>query len=140
LIVVDGGIGQVNAATRAVEESGVTGLAVCGLAKRLEEVWQAGSEDPIILPRASEELFLLQRLRDESHRFALTASRRKRSNAISSSLLEIPGLGEKRVMALLNRFGSAKRLKIATLDEISDVAGIGSDLAGQVLERLKLDQ
>ena len=140
LIVVDGGIGQVNAAARAVEESGVTGLAVCGLAKRLEEIWQVGSEDPIILPRASEELFLLQRLRDESHRFALTASRRKRSNAISSSLLEIPGLGEKRVMALLNRFGSAKRLKIATLDEISDVAGIGSDLAGQVLERLKLDQ
>jgi excinuclease ABC subunit C len=140
LIVVDGGIGQVNAAARAVEESGVTGLAVCGLAKRLEEVWQAGNENPIILPRASEELFLLQRLRDESHRFALTASRRKRSSAISSSLLEIPGLGEKRVMALLKRFGSAKRLKIATLEEISDVAGIGRDLAGQVLEQLKLDR
>jgi excinuclease ABC subunit C len=140
LIVVDGGIGQVNAAARAVEESGVTGLAVCGLAKRLEEVWQAGNENPIILPRASEELFLLQRLRDESHRFALTASRRKRSSAISSSLLEIAGLGEKRVMALLKRFGSAKRLKIATLEEISDVAGIGRDLAGQVLEQLKLDR
>jgi excinuclease ABC subunit C len=140
LIVVDGGIGQVNAAARAVEESGVTGLAVCGLAKRLEEVWQAGNENPIILPRASEELFLLQRLRDESHRFALTASRRKRSSAISSSLLEIAGLGEKRVMALLKRFGSAKRLKIATLEEISDVAGIGRDLARQVLEQLKLDR
>jgi len=140
LIVVDGGIGQVNAAARAVEDSGVIGLAVCGLAKRLEEVWQAGNENPIILPRASEELFLLQRLRDESHRFALTASRRKRSSAISSSLLEIPGLGEKRVMALLKRFGSAKRLKIATLEEISDVAGIGRDLAGQVLEQLKLDR
>jgi excinuclease ABC subunit C len=83
---------------------------------------------------------LLQRLRDESHRFALSASRRKRSSAISSSLLEIPGLGEKRVMALLKRFGSAKRLKIATLEEISDVAGIGRELAGQVLERLRLDQ
>jgi excinuclease ABC subunit C len=140
LIVVDGGIGQVNAAARAIEASGVTGLAVCGLAKRLEEVWLPGNENPIILPRASEELFLLQRLRDESHRFALTASRRKRSSAISSSLLEIPGLGEKRVMALLKRFGSAKRLRIATLDEISDVAGIGRELAGQILERLKIEQ
>lgn len=140
LIVVDGGIGQVNAAARAIEASGVTGLAVCGLAKRLEEVWLPGNENPIILPRASEELFLLQRLRDESHRFALTASRRKRSSAISSSLLEIPGLGEKRVMALLKRFGSAKRLRIATLDEISDVAGIGKELASQILEQLKLEQ
>jgi excinuclease ABC subunit C len=140
LIVVDGGIGQVNAAARAIEASGLTGLVVCGLAKRLEEVWLSGNENPIILPRASEELFLLQRLRDESHRFALSASRRKRSSAISSSLLEIPGLGEKRVMALLKRFGSAKRLKIATLEEISDVAGIGRELAGQVLERLRLDQ
>jgi excinuclease ABC subunit C len=140
LIVVDGGIGQVNAAARAIEASGVTGLAVCGLAKRLEEVWLPVNENPIILPRASEELFLLQRLRDESHRFALTASRRKRSSAISSSLLEIPGLGEKRVMALLKRFGSAKRLRIATLDEISDVAGIGSELASQILERLKIEQ
>ena len=140
LIVVDGGIGQVNAAARAIEASGVTGLAVCGLAKRLEEVWMPGNENPIILPRASEELFLLQRLRDESHRFALTASRRKRSSAISSSLLEIPGLGEKRVMALLKRFGSAKRLRIATLDEISDVAGIGRELASQILERLKIEQ
>ncbi len=137
LIVVDGGIGQVNAAARAIEDSGVTGLAVCGLAKRLEEVWLPGNENPIILPRASEELFLLQRLRDESHRFALTASRRKRSSAISSTLLDIPGLGEKRVMALLKRFGSAKRLKIATLEEISDVAGIGKELAGEVLDRLK---
>jgi len=140
LIVVDGGIGQVNAAARAIEASGVTGLAVCGLAKRLEEVWLPGNDNPIILPRASEELFLLQRLRDESHRFALTASRRKRSSAISSSLLEIPGLGEKRVMALLKRFGSAKRLRIATLDEISDVAGIGRELASQILERLKIEQ
>jgi len=140
LIVVDGGIGQVNAAARAIEASGVTGLAVCGLAKRLEEVWLPGNENPIILPRASEELFLLQRLRDESHRFALTASRRKRSSAISSSLLEIPGLGEKRVMALLKRFGSAKRLRIASLDEISDVAGIGRELASQILERLKIEQ
>jgi excinuclease ABC subunit C len=140
LIVVDGGIGQVNAAQRAIEESGVSGLAVCGLAKRLEELWLPANEHPLILPRASEELFLLQRLRDESHRFALNASRRKRKSVISSSLLDIPGLGEKRVMALLKRFGSAKRLKIATLGEISDVAGIGKDLAKQILERLKLEQ
>lgn len=140
LIVVDGGIGQVNAAARAIEASGVPGLAVCGLAKRLEEVWLPENENPIILPRASEELFLLQRLRDESHRFALSASRRKRSSAISSSLLEIPGLGEKRVMALLKRFGSAKRLRIATLEEISDVAGIGKELARQIVELVKLEQ
>jgi len=140
LIVVDGGVGQVNAAARAIGASGVAGLAVCGLAKRLEEVWLPGNENPIILPRASEELFLLQRLRDESHRFALAASRRKRSRVISSSLLEIPGLGEKRVMALLKRFGSAKRLRIATLDEISDVAGIGRELASQIVERLKFEK
>jgi excinuclease ABC subunit C len=136
LIVVDGGIGQVNAAARAISESDLPDLAVCGLAKRLEEVWRPAVDAPIILPRASEELFLLQRLRDESHRFALTASRRKRSSAISSTLLEIPGLGEKRVMALLKRFGSAKRLQVATLEEISDVAGIGPELARQVLELL----
>ena len=136
LIVIDGGIGQVNAAARAISESGVPDLAVCGLAKRLEEVWRPAVDAPIILPRASEELFLLQRLRDESHRFALTASRRKRSSAISSTLLEIPGLGEKRVMALLKRFGAAKRLQVATLEEISDVAGIGPELARQVLELL----
>ena len=136
LIVVDGGIGQVNAAARAISESGVPDLAVCGLAKRLEEVWRPAVDAPIILPRASEELFLLQRLRDESHRFAVTASRRKRSSAISSTLLEIPGLGEKRVIALLKRFGSAKRLQVATLEEISDVAGIGRELAKQILELL----
>jgi excinuclease ABC subunit C len=136
LIVVDGGIGQVNAAARAIADSGVLGLAVCGLAKRLEEVWMPGVDMPIILPRASEELFLLQRVRDESHRFALTASRRKRSTSISSSLLELPGLGEKRVMALLKRFGSAKRLQMATLEEIADVAGIGKELAGQILNSL----
>lgn len=136
LIVVDGGIGQVNAAARAIADSGVSGLAVCGLAKRLEEVWRPGVEMPVILPRASEELFLLQRLRDESHRFALTASRRKRSSAISSSLLDVPGLGEKRVMALLKRFGSARRLQVASLEEISDVAGIGKELAGLILRAL----
>ena len=137
LIVVDGGIPQVGAAKRAISESPVPELALCGLAKRLEEVWVPGSDFPVILPRGSEELFLLQRIRDESHRFALTASRKKRSSTISSSLMEIPGLGEKRVTALLRRFGSAKRLKLASLEEISDVAGIGSALAEEILNQLK---
>jgi excinuclease ABC subunit C len=137
LIVVDGGVPQVAAAARAISESQLPDLAVCGLAKRLEEVFVPGSDFPIILPRGSEELFLLQRVRDESHRFALTASRKKRSKSITSDLLEIPGLGEKRVTALLKRFGSAKRLKLATLEEISDVAGIGRSLASQILEALK---
>jgi excinuclease ABC subunit C len=136
LIVVDGGIPQVGAAKKAISESAVPELALCGLAKRLEEVWIPGSDFPVILPRGSEELFLLQRIRDESHRFALTASRKKRSSSISSSLLEIPGLGEKRVTALLRRFGSAKRLKLASLDEISDVAGIGPVMAKQILDQL----
>jgi excinuclease ABC subunit C len=137
LIVVDGGALQVAAAARAISQSPVPELALCGLAKRLEEVWLPGSEFPVILPRASEELFLLQRVRDESHRFALTASRKKRSSSISSSLMEIPGLGEKRVTALLRRFGSAKRLKLASLEEISDVAGIGDGLAAEILKQLK---
>jgi excinuclease ABC subunit C len=137
LIVVDGGIPQVGAAMRAISESSVPELALCGLAKRLEEVWVPVSDFPVILPRGSEELFLLQRIRDESHRFALTASRKKRSSTISSALMEIPGLGEKRVTALLRRFGSAKRLKLASLEEISDVAGIGSALAEEILRQLK---
>ena len=137
LIVVDGGGPQVGAASRAIAESPVPELALCGLAKRLEEVWLPGSDFPVILPRGSEELFLLQRVRDESHRFALTASRKKRSSSISSSLMDIPGLGEKRVTALLRRFGSAKRLKLASLEEIADVAGIGPSLAEEILKRLK---
>ena len=136
LIVVDGGAGQVAAAAKAISQSPVPELAVCGLAKRLEEVWIPDSDFPVILPRGSEQLFLLQRVRDESHRFALNASRKKRSSAISSLLLEVPGLGEKRVTALLRRFGSAKRLKLATLDEIADVAGIGPALAKEILERV----
>jgi len=137
LIVVDGGIPQVGAAKKAISESPVPELALCGLAKRLEEVWVPGSDFPVILPRGSEELFLLQRIRDESHRFALTASRKKRSSSISSSLMDIHGLGEMRVTALLRRFGSAKRLKLATLEEISDVAGIGPALAQEILNQLK---
>ena len=137
LIVVDGGAGQVAAGARAISESPIPELALCGLAKRLEEVWLPNSEFPVILPRGSEELFLLQRIRDESHRFALTASRKKRSSSISSALMEIEGLGEKRVTALLRRFGSAKRLKLATKDEIADVSGVGKALAGEIVEYLR---
>lgn len=136
LLVVDGGLPQVNAAQRAINESGVAGLTVIGLAKRLEEVWRPKQDFPVILPRATDELFLLQRIRDEAHRFAITYQRQKRSSTISSALSEIPGLGEKRVNALLKHFGSAKRLKLATADEISEVAGIGPILAQQIQETL----
>lgn len=136
LLIVDGGLPQVNAAQRAINDSGVEGLTVVGLAKRLEEVWRPGSEFPVILPRATDELFLMQRIRDEAHRFAITYQRQKRSSSISSTLAEIPGLGEKRVHALLKRFGSAKRLKLASADEIAEVAGIGPILAQQIVQSL----
>jgi excinuclease ABC subunit C len=137
LLIVDGGLPQVNAAARAIKDSGVEGLRVVGLAKRLEEVWVPGDEFPIILPRATDELFLLQRIRDEAHRFAITYQRQKRSSSIASALGEIQGLGEKRVNALLKHFGSAKRLKLATADEISSVAGIGPILAQQIVHSLE---
>ena len=137
LLIVDGGLPQVNAAARAIKDSGVDGLYVVGLAKRLEEVWVPGDEFPVILPRATDELFLLQRIRDEAHRFAITYQRQKRSSSIASTLGEIPGLGEKRVSALLKHFGSAKRLRIATAEEISSVAGIGPILAQQIVHSLE---
>jgi excinuclease ABC subunit C len=136
LLIVDGGLPQVNAAQRAIEDSGVAGLTVVGLAKRLEEVWRPGSDFPVILPRATDELFLLQRVRDEAHRFAIAYQRQKRSSSITSALSEIPGLGEKRVSALLKHFGSAKRLKLATADEIAEVAGIGPILAQEIVQAL----
>lgn len=132
LLIVDGGQPQVSAAVRALSDSGVTDLAVCGLAKRLEEVWLPGANFPVILARATDELFLLQRIRDEAHRFAITFQRKKRGAAINSVLSEIDGLGDKRVAALLKRFGSAKRLKVATVDEIAEVAGIGQSLAKDI--------
>lgn len=136
LLIVDGGQPQVNAAARAIADSGVSGLTVVGLAKRLEEVWQPNSDYPVILPRAADELFLLQRIRDEAHRFAISYQRQKRSSAIASQLGEIDGLGAKRVAALLRHFGSAKRLRMATEGEISSVVGIGDILAAQILEKL----
>ena len=136
LLIVDGGQPQVSAAMRALADSGITDLAVCGIAKRLEEVWLPGESFPVILPRATDELFLLQRIRDEAHRFAITFQRTKRSSAISSTLSEIAGLGDKRVAALLKHFGSAKRLRLATVDEIAEVAGIGKALAQQITASL----
>lgn len=136
LLIVDGGQPQVSAAMRALADSGITDLAVCGIAKRLEEVWLPGESFPVILPRATDELFLLQRIRDEAHRFAITFQRTKRSSAILSTLSEIAGLGDKRVSALLKHFGSAKRLRLATVDEIAEVAGIGKALAQQITASL----
>jgi excinuclease ABC subunit C len=136
LLIVDGGQPQVNAAARALRDSGVTDLAVVGIAKRLEELWLPEEPFPVILPRGADELFLVQRLRDEAHRFAISYQRKKRSGSIASQLEQISGLGEKRVAALLKRFGSAKRLKQATVEEISEVAGIGPILAQQIVDTI----
>lgn len=137
LLVVDGGQPQVNAAARALADSGITDIAVVGLAKRLEEIWLPNNPFPVILPRGSEALFLLQRIRDEAHRFAITAQRTQRKSSIATELGSIEGLGEKRVSALLKRFGSAKRLRVASVDEIAEVAGIGPILAASIAQRLK---
>lgn len=137
LLIVDGGQPQVNAAAKAIQESGVQGIAVVGLAKRLEEIWLPHQDFPILLPRATDELFLLQRIRDEAHRFAITYQRQKRSASISSRLTEITGLGERRAQALLKHFGSVKRLKLASADEIASVAGIGPVLAAEIRSQLE---
>jgi len=136
LLIVDGGAPQVNAAARALKDSGVRDIAVVGLAKRLEEIWLPNDPFPIILPRGTEALFMIQRIRDEAHRFAITAQRKQRKSAIATELGSIEGLGDKRVTALLKRFGSAKRLRMASVEEISEVAGIGPILAKTVVERL----
>jgi excinuclease ABC subunit C len=137
LVVVDGGQPQVAAAQAALDELGIDDVALVGLAKRLEEVWVAGQEDPVILPRTSEGLYLLQRVRDEAHRFAIAYHRQKRSKAMTSSALDgIAGLGETRRKALLRHFGSLKRLRAATVDEVMEVPGIGRRTAEAVLAAL----
>ncbi|WP_448609151.1 excinuclease ABC subunit UvrC [Geodermatophilus sp. URMC 60] len=134
LLVVDGGAPQVAAAARSLDELGVVDVAVCGLAKRMEEVWLPGEPDPVILPRTSEALYLLQRVRDEAHRFAITYHRQKRSTSMLVSLLDdVPGLGETRRKALMKQFGSLKRLRNATVDELVAVPGIGRRTAEAVL-------
>ncbi len=135
LYVVDGGAPQVNAASAVLEELGVTDVAVIGLAKRLEEVWVPSEPDPIILPRNSEGLYLLQRVRDEAHRFAINYHRSKRSKRMTASALDsVPGLGEHRRKALVAHFGSLARLREATVDEITSVPGIGVATATAVLD------
>ncbi|MEU6684902.1 excinuclease ABC subunit UvrC [Streptomyces sp. NPDC046832] len=130
LVVVDGGAPQVAAARRAMDELGIDDIAVCGLAKRLEEVWLPGDDDPVVLPRTSEGLYLLQRVRDEAHRFAITYQRTKRSKRFRSSPLDdVPGLGDTRKQALLKHFGSLKKLRSATIDQICEVPGIGRKTA-----------
>ncbi|MEW2294908.1 excinuclease ABC subunit UvrC [Streptomyces sp. NPDC006743] len=130
LVVVDGGQPQVAAAQRALDELGIDDIAVCGLAKRLEEVWVPGEDDPVVLPRSSEGLYLLQRVRDEAHRFAITYQRTRRAKRFRAGPLDdVPGLGETRKRALLKHFGSVKRLRSATIDQICEVSGIGRKTA-----------
>jgi excinuclease ABC subunit C len=136
LLLIDGGLPQRNAALRALKDSGIEGLTVATLAKRLEEVFTTDSDYPVIFPRTSEELFLLQRIRDEAHRFAITAQRKSRTKSISSTLLEIPGLGESRARILLKRFGSLKRIRQASLAEIESLPGFGPKLAQLVQDSL----
>lgn len=136
LLVVDGGQPQVNAAARAMAESGVTPIPIVGIAKRLEELWLPGDEYPVIMQRTSEALFLIQRLRDEAHRFAITYQRQKRSSAIESELASISGLGPGRVKSLLKHFGSAKRVRAASAEDIAEVQGFGPRLAQTVHDAL----
>ena len=137
LVVVDGGPPQVAAAARAMAALGVDDVALCGLAKRLEEVWLPDDDQPLVLPRTSEGLYLLQRVRDEAHRFAITHHRQKRSAAMTASALDdVPGLGPARKKALLRAFGSVKRLRVAHAEEIASVQGIGPALAGAVVAAL----
>ena len=137
LIVVDGGKPQVSAAQRALDELGITDIALCGLAKRLEEVWLPDNADPLIFPRNSEGLYLLQRIRDEAHRFAITFHRSRRSKVMLESLLdEIPGLGSARRTALLDRFGSVSAIRKAAVSELATTPGIGEKLAETIAQSL----
>ena len=137
LIVVDGGKPQVSAAQRALDELGITDIALCGLAKRLEEVWLPDNADPLIFPRNSEGLYLLQRIRDEAHRFAITFHRSRRSKVMLESLLdEIPGLGSARRTALLDRFGSVTAIRKAAVSELATTPGIGEKLAETIAQSL----
>lgn len=130
LVVVDGGLAQVNAAQQALLNLGIDDIPVVGLAKRLEELWIPGDDYPMVLPRTSQGLYLLQRLRDESHRFAIQAHRAKRSKSmIHSALDEVPGLGQRRRQDLLKHFGSLKKIRAASIDELQAVDGIGPKLA-----------
>jgi excinuclease ABC subunit C len=137
LLVVDGGPAQVAAAAQVLFEFGVTDVAVAGLAKRLEEIWLPGEVDPVILPRTSEGLYLLQRVRDEAHRFAITYHRQKRSARMTDSALDdVAGLGQTRRTALLKHFGSVRRIREASVAELTEVPGVGPSTARAVLAAL----
>ena len=141
LVVVDGGPPQVAAAQRALEALGIDDIPVCGLAKRLEEVWLPGQEDPVILPRTSEGLYLLQRVRDEAHRFAINHHRNRRSKSMVESVLDgVPGLGEVRRKTLLRHFGSLRKLRAATVDEIAAVPGVGPRTAAAIKQALAQEE
>jgi excinuclease ABC subunit C len=141
LVVVDGGPAQVASAAQALADLGITDLPVVGLAKRLEELWLPGEEFPVVLPRASQGLYMLQRLRDESHRFAITFHRQKRAKSMISSVLDgIPGLGPAKQKALLKHFGSVKRIRAAGIDQLQEVQGIGAALAASVHAALHPEQ
>ncbi|RPE44822.1 excinuclease ABC subunit C [Streptomyces sp. Ag109_O5-1] len=137
LVVVDGGRPQVAAAKRALDELGIDDIAVCGLAKRLEEVWLPEDDDPVVLPRSSEGLYLLQRVRDEAHRFAISYQRTKRAKRFRSGPLDdVPGLGETRRQTLIKHFGSVKKLRSATIEQIQEVPGIGRKTAETIAAAL----
>ena len=139
LLVIDGGAPQVKAAAAALDECGVNDVPVAGLAKRLEEVWRPGQVDPIILPRASEGLFLLQRIRDEAHRTALRYQQRTRKSRVTRSALDqVDGLGPSRKRDLLRAFGSVKRIRAATEEELQQVSGIGPQLARRIQQALAM--
>ncbi|MBX7444272.1 MULTISPECIES: excinuclease ABC subunit UvrC [unclassified Arthrobacter] len=141
LVVVDGGQPQVNAAARALKDLGVDDVYVVGLAKRLEEVWLPDSDFPVILPRTSQGLYLLQRIRDEAHRFAITFHRQKRGKAMTISALDaVPGLGSSKRKALLAHFGSVKGVKAATAEELSQAKGIGPALASAIVNHFAGDR
>ncbi|BDZ52993.1 hypothetical protein GCM10025870_00660 [Agromyces marinus] len=137
LLVVDGGRPQVAAAERALREAGVQGVYLCGIAKRLEEIWTPDSDFPVILPRNSDALFLFQRIRDEAHRFAITHQRQRRKRDIATVLSEVPGLGPARVKALLKHFGSVARLRQADEAAIGEVPGVGPTLAAAIRRHLE---
>ena len=137
LVVIDGGKGQLNRVVEVMTELGVSGVTVVSLAKRMEEVFRPGEPEPIVIPRTSEALYLLQQIRDEAHRFALTYHRLKRGKRMTKSALDgIPGLGPARRKALLKEFGSVKRIRAASVDEIGAVRGIPRTVAEEVYRSL----
>jgi excinuclease ABC subunit C len=140
LLVVDGGKPQVAAAAEALELAGVS-IPVVGIAKRMEELWLPDASDPVIMPRTSEGLFMLQRIRDEAHRFAISHQRqRARASLIESTLDAVPGLGDVRKKSLIKHFGSVKKLRAASVEQISEVPGIGPQLAQTLVAFLAAEE